>query len=95
MVKGEEKSPDMLPPKTIDISIFKIKGVIKGDKRCDKNKANQVKFRIEISLVEIYKIAQYFFHLLKFYAIIDFLVMDAFRFICAVAAISIPIYFAR
>ena len=62
MVKGEEKSPDILSPKTIDISVFKIKGVIKGDERCDKNKANQVKFRIEIVLVKILKVAQYFFH---------------------------------
>ena len=66
MVKSKEKSPDILPPKTIDISVFKIKGVIKGDECCNKKRANQVKFRIEIFLVKILKVAQYFFHGLKF-----------------------------
>lgn len=66
MVKGKENYSDIFPPKTVDISVFKIKGVIKGDECCDKKKANQVKFRIEICLVKILEIAQYFFHRLKF-----------------------------
>ena len=66
MVKSKENNPDILPPKTVNISIFKIKGVIEGDECCDKKKANQVKFRIKIGLMEILKIAQYFSHSLLF-----------------------------
>ena len=72
MVKGEENDPDMLSPKTINISVFKIKGIIKGDECCNKNKTNQVKFRIGVFLVKILKVSQYFFHLLKFYAVTCF-----------------------